>query len=210
MFTDNDAHRLRQGIVELGEDAPVADCAGENHHAYSQGQQGENAADVRNRDRASRIARLFGGHSHTLDREKQPNSERSGGEHTMESRGVQMVFPRPAMVEEVSPVRTGSDNGHKENEFDNSGHGDHKLEACRETDADDIEQHKQQVDEHCRPSRLEPWERDVEVGTDGERNGGWGEDELDQRGDARKKTDRRTKGAAGIHETARRRSEARS
>ncbi|VGP59435.1 hypothetical protein SB00610_02849 [Klebsiella quasipneumoniae subsp. similipneumoniae] len=195
-------HRLGQRIVNIGQRAPVADAAGEDHHPNRQHRQRQNAAAQGAGNGALRIFGLFGGHGSPLNGEEEPDSERNGGEHPRQRQAAKAFRARPAVSGEMAPGEAGGDYAHKHQQLEDGQQGDDQLEGGGDADAEDIERHKDHVGAAGDPFRIQRRKLHVEVGADGHGDGRRGEDEFNQSGKTGDKAAGGPEGAVGIGERA--------
>src|SRR5271155_3522483 len=112
--SDDDLHRLRQRVVDVGELCPVACRSGKEHDTEGQRYQGKDASNVGDRDGALWVFGFFGGHGNAFDREEEPYREWDRGEDSGNRMRTEVVLAGPSSLEKVGETEAGCDDGHED------------------------------------------------------------------------------------------------
>ena len=180
---DHGFHRLWQRIVDVRQLPPVADAARHYHHADGQEYQGQNAADIGLGDCTFRVFGFFSGHGRAFDGEEKPDGKGNGGEDAGYRRNGERVGAGPAVEREVTETEARRNHAHEHQQLGNRQNSHHQFKGGRDADTEDIQGHEHEIGANHRVFRVQFRELHVQVSADRHGNGGWGEDELDQRGD---------------------------
>nr|GEU28151.1 hypothetical protein [Tanacetum cinerariifolium] len=200
VLSDHGFHGLRQRVVDVGQPGPVAGAARKHHHAHRQQHQRDDAADVGNGNRALRVFRFLGSHGHALDGQEKPDGKRDRCKNAGHGSQAEVVLPGPAAFGEVGDGKTGRHHAHEYQQLENCQQRHQQLERGGHLHAHDIERHEHDVGGHGRQLGVDLGKLHVEIGADGQRNGGRRKHELDQGGGAGQVAAGGAKGAAAVGE----------